>query len=187
MEYHEILGFFKGRKKILDAGCGSGRFVRMDSRITGIDSNVTSPHGRIRRGDVTKIPFPASHFDGVLSYQVLEHLDINQAYKMLSEVHRVLKKDGVFVLNTPCVFNGFWDTFSHVKPYPAEAVRSLMQGQQGELIENFPPLGFEIVDTIYDARGFPGVGVFHLKGVARFLAKNMEFRRHDYTMILRKI
>ncbi len=187
MEYREILNFFKNRKKILDAGCGSGRFVSLDKRIIGIDSSVTSPRGRIFKGSVTKIPFPANHFDGVLSYQVIEHLSIEQAYKMLSEVHRVLKKGGVFVMNTPCVFNGFWNTFSHVKPYPAEAVRSLIHGQQGELIENFPPLGFEIMDTIYDARGFPGIGVFRLTRPARFLAKNLKFRRHDYTMILRKI
>lgn len=52
--------------------------------------------------DATNMSFDAGTFDAVYMMEVLEHVKDPQA--ALSEVHRVLKDDGRFVMSTPFVF-----------------------------------------------------------------------------------
>jgi 2-polyprenyl-3-methyl-5-hydroxy-6-metoxy-1,4-benzoquinol methylase len=49
--------------------------------------------------DGKKIPFEAETFDVVVSFQVIEHLQDDVGF--ISEISRVLKKDGKFFLTTP--------------------------------------------------------------------------------------
>jgi ubiquinone/menaquinone biosynthesis C-methylase UbiE len=97
--------------KILDAGCGPGEMaVRLMERgyeVWGLD--IAEPmirHARercgadrFRVGDIERIPFPDSTFDGVVCLGVLEYLDADA--RALSEVGRVLKPGGKAVVSTP--------------------------------------------------------------------------------------
>jgi SAM-dependent methyltransferase len=97
------------RPRILDYGCGQGTVVRM-LREAGCDcygcdafvqvgkaprDYVLEPQwfgSVIRDMPDGRVPFPAEHFDIVVSNQVIEHVEDLEL--TLSELHRVLKPGG---------------------------------------------------------------------------------------------
>lgn len=116
-------------KTILDVGCGEGRFLAHDpQRIIGIDHNrksveVCRSRGfSVKFGKATNLPFRDASFDGVHCSHVIEHLLPEDAYKLLSELNRVLKKRGVLCLRTPLLHRNFYYDFTHIKPYYPQAV-----------------------------------------------------------------
>lgn len=106
-------------KKILDIGFvgeDSAELVVHDllrrqnpeSEIYGLDTNEekvkASPWPNCVVGSLYDIPFEDESFDVVVFGEVAEHLtDLLPAFK---EFHRVLKKDGRFVMTTPSCYGG---------------------------------------------------------------------------------
>ena len=89
--------------KILDAGCGEGilveEFKGKGYDIVGMDLNYSSKH--VKKGDITAMPFKDKEFDLVLCLDIIEHLNFHQQEKAVSEIKRVLKKDGRLLLTIP--------------------------------------------------------------------------------------
>jgi len=101
--------------KILEIGMGQGRFLkkiarfRPDAEFFGIDisrsaidlvKNDSHLNGTFLIGDAEKIPFPNNSFDVVVIMDVLEH--VPNPEKVIAEVNRVLKHDGIFHFFVPC-------------------------------------------------------------------------------------
>ena len=116
---------------ILDAGCGTGNYLRkfapLVNKMTGIDfSEEMLNHAKRKLPDnvnveliqgslLEPLSFDDNTFDMVLINQVLHHLDGDydnypNAQKFLLEVQRVLKPSGIICINTcvPEQMNGFW-------------------------------------------------------------------------------
>jgi len=101
-------------KTLLDAGCGTGWFSKTaadrGALVTSMDlgNNLLN---KVREkcqtntvvGSILEIPFPANHFDFVISSEVIEHTP--DPVKAIMEMHRVLKPDGTMVVTTP---NRLW-------------------------------------------------------------------------------
>lgn len=96
------LGSVAGHK-ILDVGCGEGRFCRMlrarGANTVGLDpvskllhQAVTSEEGHYLCGSGEALPFASGTFDSVIFYLVL--LDIPDFQKALREAYRVLRPGG---------------------------------------------------------------------------------------------
>ena len=94
-------------KKVLDAGCGKGRFARVlldrypTAQVAGLDiseamlRSVSPGIGRVA-GSLTELPFSESAFDFVYATESLEHaVDTATA---VDELCRVLKPDGRLVI-----------------------------------------------------------------------------------------
>jgi malonyl-CoA O-methyltransferase len=102
----DYFGDLAGRR-ILDAGCGKGRFARIlresdsTAEIWGLDISPEMlkhvPAGVFRAaGALTSLPFPSESFDCVYATESLEHaVEIEKA---VSELCRVLKPDGRLVI-----------------------------------------------------------------------------------------
>jgi len=115
MEENSLVPLLSPSKRdvILEIGCGTGRLTRPIARkcktITGIDFSermLSVAKKRSRRlanirymaVDAEKrLPFRNASFDKVLAALVLNHVD--KIGELFAEVHRVLKKDGVFVFD----------------------------------------------------------------------------------------
>jgi SAM-dependent methyltransferase len=110
-------------QRLLDAGCGRYlRFCRQlasTAHVVGIDletkldtDNSSAPFGI--RGDLGHLPFPAKHFDMVISRSVVEHL--TDPVAVFSEFARVLRPGGKVVIITPNKFD-YVSVIAALTPY----------------------------------------------------------------------
>ena len=110
-ERHEV-------KKVLDLGCGSGRHLiylaKHGFTVYGFDSSKTAiklARELLKREDLRadlriwdmlkKFPYPSSFFDAVISIQVIHHGTSNQVKRVIREIERVLKEDGLIFVTVP--------------------------------------------------------------------------------------
>lgn len=98
------------RRPILDVGCGDGFFATVafeEPLDVGIDVSSKSVKeamrsGGYRRLDISSsaaLAYPDRCFETVISNSVLEH--IPNLDDTLSEIHRVLRREGIFVFTVP--------------------------------------------------------------------------------------
>lgn len=94
---------------VLDLGCGFGEFagVVFDKIEMGIDIDkrelaralTGKRYKNVKWADARKLPFKDSSYNTIVSVSVIEH--ITEPAYVLSEVHRVLAKGGIFVFSVP--------------------------------------------------------------------------------------
>lgn len=111
-----ILKYVPRFGKIIEAGCGLGRYVYYLSQfgidIEGIDfekntvdrliqfNNKNKLNAKFRVGDVTKLPYDNESLSGYVSLGVIEHF-IEGPDLALKEAYRVLRPGGMAVITTP--------------------------------------------------------------------------------------
>ncbi|MCL5408019.1 MAG: class I SAM-dependent methyltransferase [Candidatus Thermoplasmatota archaeon] len=110
--YTRFIRNVKHSGHILDAGCGTGRFVkyfmRDGYRVTGIDVSKAmlkiairaNPDAEFIEMDMRFLRFSEDYFDGIWNSGCLLHLDENGVMATLEESRRVLKQDGTFFVAT---------------------------------------------------------------------------------------
>lgn len=110
--YATVREIVSGRD-VLDVACGEGygSFCLSEKArlVVGVDiSQEAVGHARVRyakpnlafcAGHAAALAFDEDSFDAVISFETIEHL-AEQA-QMLSEIRRVLRPDGVFVISSP--------------------------------------------------------------------------------------
>jgi SAM-dependent methyltransferase len=99
----------RSHASILDCGCGTGHnlaMLRRHGRAVGIDitwSGLAYARSRgehyVVRASATHLPFPASHFDLVTSFDVLYAFDDAMERDALNEMYRVLRPGGQIIIN----------------------------------------------------------------------------------------
>jgi GT2 family glycosyltransferase/glycosyltransferase involved in cell wall biosynthesis/SAM-dependent methyltransferase len=98
---------------VLDTACGVGygsfHLAQKARRVVGIDNSKAAisfarqhyslPNIEFVIGNCIRLPFLSETFDLITSFELIEHLTDPEAY--LAEVHRVMRKNGLFVVSTP--------------------------------------------------------------------------------------
>jgi GT2 family glycosyltransferase/SAM-dependent methyltransferase len=100
--------------RVLDVACGEGYgsalLAQTALSVHGVDISAEAvAHARAEYGNLdnvaferasaTELPFPDAHFDAVISFETLEHLQEQE--QMLSQIRRVLKPGGFFIVSSP--------------------------------------------------------------------------------------
>jgi len=105
--YKKIVKNISGR--ILDIGCADQiirQYLPPDSDYIGLDYYLTATEWYKTNpnifGDAQQLPFTEQCVDCVLLLDVLEH--IADPHRCLSEISRVLKNGGIFVLQVPFLY-----------------------------------------------------------------------------------
>lgn len=116
-EYFDIVERYarKASGMFCDVGCGPGGVLKIARergwKAVGVEiSSWAANEGRkdnldIIEGSLIDAKFPDEYFDAVSMFDVLEHLATPKEY--MKEIRRVLKSDGVLVIETPNV-DGFF-------------------------------------------------------------------------------
>lgn len=124
----------KGYSRLLDVGCGSGKFlyemkIAAGCRVYGLDiseeavKTARSAYGlEVFKGLITEAPFDLGSFDVITAWQYLEH--INNPLDALRKFHYLLKPDGICVISTPN-FDSFNAKIFRSKWFPLECPRHL--------------------------------------------------------------
>src|SRR6202166_1480667 len=91
-------------------GYGSGMLATSAASVTGIDidesvvRHATEKYGsrnlQFISGSITAIPIQEDHsFDVIVCFEAIEHIEDQE--KLLGEVKRLLKPEGLFIVSTP--------------------------------------------------------------------------------------
>ncbi|MFP8876762.1 MAG: methyltransferase domain-containing protein, partial [Myxococcota bacterium] len=81
---------------------------------------------RFVRADLRALPFPGGSFDGVTSFQVIEHLEDPALY--LASIAGLLGTEGVAILTTPNVRMSDGVNPYHVHEFEADELATLLRG-----------------------------------------------------------
>lgn len=115
--YSEVVKWYESMLQIalrssqgpwVDAGCGHGyvtEFLRRNgASAIGVDIDHNQLKSRLAGdlcviADVKSLPFKDDSINGVIAFEVLEHL--RRPLKAMAEFHRVLKRGGSLLITTP--------------------------------------------------------------------------------------
>ena len=100
--------------RILDIGCGTYPFFLLNTDFAekyGIERIATQEIDQLNKQKIyiksydieqeATIPYDDNYFDVLTMLAVFEHITINNLSKVLSEIHRVLKPGGKYIITTP--------------------------------------------------------------------------------------
>ncbi len=119
-----VLGRIRPGHKVLDLGCGTGRFTvpmaEAGAEVTGLDLSGAmleiartklSERGLtadLREGDMARLPFEDGTFDVVTSMLTLMHIPLDAREDVFDEASRVLRPGGRMLIG---VRNGLFERF----------------------------------------------------------------------------
>jgi len=162
-DFKDIVSF-KTPPKILDLGCGIGRHIfyanRMGLDAYGIDLSESAIktawewaeregflnyREKIKQGDIRKMPFPKNYFDFATSHGVLDSMYFEIAKEAVTELSRVMKKDGLFYCD---LISG--DDSLHFREYDEEeVVQTMHESGTVQAYFNFAKIR-SLVDSFFD-------------------------------------
>jgi SAM-dependent methyltransferase len=122
--------------RVLDCGCGAGRFARMaadrGASVAGIDAAEElieiaaerTPEGDFRVGDLEALPWPEDSFDVVTGFSAFQFAD--DKVRALTEARRVSRGQVAVVIPSRVSESGITLVFKPLFPFfPPEALESM--------------------------------------------------------------
>ncbi len=130
-EFDHFVTYCKSEAKVLDLACGNGRFFEVLAAkkpdYLGVDHNSkllekaqeNHPEAKFKLADMTLLDLPEDHFDNVYCIAAFHHIPTRKMrLKVLSDIHRSMKKDGVFIMTN-------WNLLQ--KKYVKEVLQSTLK------------------------------------------------------------
>ena len=211
--FFEIAGKYLPKNEnaiIVDIGAGYGGFadhlklLNKYENIFLLDKNprtVETLKSRYKNAILytapEKLPFEDATVDFIHCSHLLEHLNPSEFYKLLKEIDRVLKINGILVISTPLLYDGFYGDISHIKPYNPWVIYKYLctppwEPSQEDISEKYVKLELEFRYTAYEFDEYLGseykpidVVIYLFKRILSKL-KIRKYKKSAYTMVLKK-
>lgn len=141
--------------RVLDVGCGCGDNLLSlaelaDVELHGVEyarlnveraRKLVGNKATIKQGSAMALPYAEGEFDALTCIEVLEHLDDDR--RALSEMHRVLRSNGVLVLTVPHRhwFPSYRTLIGHERHYDRRTLAGLLDDAGFSVdayVPNFP-------------------------------------------------
>lgn len=137
---------------ILDAGCGTGKnleiFIKNGFNVRGIDLSKDAIVFCNLRGlkdvkicSIDKIDYPSNYFNVIYCMDVLGILDIDKRNNSIKEFKRILKKDGILIIQCAALE---WLRSQH-----DDVVSIKKRFKRREIIELLENNGFKLIKCSY--------------------------------------
>lgn len=124
-----------GPATVIDVGCGFSDFAshvqqKNPMAVTNcLDGNLDTVEALRKQGynlQLYRAPERLPFNDGEIAFvhcsHLIEHLQPQELYLLLQEFDRVLRDQGVLVISSPTLWEGFYNDLSHIRPYPPEVL-----------------------------------------------------------------
>ena len=162
---------------LLDIGCGRGEFLRKCSKLgfrsQGIEVNpqmalISKNYGlNIMEGDAMILlkDLPDNHFSLITAFHLIEHISFESINTLLKECKRILKSNGILILETPSIDNlsvssrSFYIDPTHINPINPDLMVFLLKRMGFDMVKKFYINGGPLQNSDYDSvtRVFNGV------------------------------
>jgi len=125
----------------LNLGCGDDRreeYINIDLYSNNCDVKM----------DIAKLQYEDNYVDEILSYHVIEHVDFQQAARVLAEWYRVLKHGGRLHLETPdCIasFKAFIEGDEHRRTQSVSLYAVTYSANRGNQAEHIYFYGLKVI------------------------------------------
>ena len=131
-----LLSFIsKPNSRILDVGCGLGRYLipltEQKHYVVGVDKSIEivaklRSNGYANVYSLQEAPEHLScNFDYIIMSHIIEHIESDFLISFLDGYIRFLKIGGKLIISTPVMYSRFYDDYDHIKPYPYHAISGL--------------------------------------------------------------
>lgn len=190
-----LRGYHISGGRLLDSGSGRADFAKAFAKaglntwaIDGSRYEKEYKDGVHYIGDFDletgTLPFKDDYFDVVFSKSVLEH--IHRPEKYLSEIRRVLKPGGLFIVMVPDWYTQmyiYYDDFSHVQPYTRKGMEDVLK------VFGFENVSAEIFYQLPIVWKYPAIKIIcrflqFIGGPVKKLSRNKFYRFSRELMIL---
>ncbi len=143
----EAIKFLKdhGTKNVLDLGCGTGRYTiflaKEGFKVYACDLSEKAieiakkglPGVIFKKCEMTELAYEDGFFDAVICNQVIQHGMMDDIMKAVSEIERVLKKDGILFLATISINHPKFKTGNEIEPGTKENTEKI----DGDMMHHF--------------------------------------------------
>lgn len=150
---------FRGRRRVLDVGCGPGVFLELlrerGVEGEGLDTDPDMVAACRAKGFVASVGTAEAlratpgAYDGIHLGHIIEHMTGDAAVALLEQCTQALAPGGLLLVRTPNWANeqvrmgGFWLDHTHVRPYPLPLLERI-----------FLDLGLEIAQQGHEPYGW---------------------------------
>ncbi len=151
LRFLEKEGQQKGRLRIFDAGCGTGRLCQLmapHGEIEGCDMSESAilfcnsrGLGHLFRADLNTLGMGSERYDVVTSIDVLYHSAIRDDRLLVGKMFRALKPGGVLILQSPA--------YSFLRSRHDAAVHTRKRYVRGEILRLLKEAGFTVETASY--------------------------------------
>ena len=162
------LEYFRGKKHVLDIGCGRGEFLSLmkDNGINAEGVDIYEPYTeycnmnglKASCGDGADYLAKMKTVDGIFVGQVVEHLKTGEIIRLCETAYEKLEKGGCIIIETPnptslsIYTNAFYIDPSHLKPVHPLTMQYLLE-----------KAGFSRVEIVYTPNSRPPINIPELK------------------------
>lgn len=149
--YKFVARLLKKTDHALEIGCGSGLgsifLSQYCTHVTGMDVKTTEveearsinrrQNVEFKVGDFFELE-AVTQYDVVVALDVIEHMPVEQVHKLVADVARHLKPNGMAVIGTPSIYSyeyqGQLSKASHVKCYDQQELVALVENYFGRTL-----------------------------------------------------